>query len=57
MHGASRTARKYLNDWLPLAKNRNVVLIAPEFSKESYPDMSLDDGHRKRKLLQINHFI
>ena len=38
MHGASRTAKKYLNDWLPLVKNRNVVLIAPEFSKESYPE-------------------
>ena len=31
MHGASRTAKKYLNDWLPLVKNRNVVLIAPEY--------------------------
>ena len=38
MHGASRSAKKYLNDWLPLAKNRNVVLIAPEFSKELYPE-------------------
>ena len=31
MHGASRGAEKYLNDWLPLAQDRNVVLIAPEF--------------------------
>ena len=38
MHGASRGAEKYLNDWLPLAQDRNVVLIAPEFSKESYPE-------------------
>jgi pimeloyl-ACP methyl ester carboxylesterase len=38
MHGASRGAKKYLNDWLPLAKGRNVVLIAPEFTKESYPE-------------------
>jgi hypothetical protein len=38
MHGASRGAKKYLNDWLPLAKDRNVVLIAPEFTKESYPE-------------------
>ena len=38
MHGASRGAEKYLNDWLPLVKNRNAVLIAPEFSKESYPE-------------------
>ena len=38
MHGASRTAEQYLIDWLPLANNRNVVLIAPEFSKEYYPE-------------------
>ena len=49
MHGASRGAEKYLNDWLPLVKNRNAVLIAPEFSKESYPEyvylmMSTDRG-------------
>lgn len=38
MHGASRTAKKYINDWLPLVQNRNVVLIAPKFSKESFPE-------------------
>ena len=53
MHGASRTARKYLNDWLPLAKNRNVVLIAPEFSKESYPEyVYLMMATERGKLLQ-----
>jgi len=49
MHGDSRGAEKYLNDWLPLVKNRNAVLVAPEFSKESYPEyvylmMSTDRG-------------
>ena len=38
MHGASRSAEKYINDWLPLAEQRNVVLIAPEFSKEFFPE-------------------
>ena len=53
MHGASRTARKYLNDWLPLAENRNVVLIAPEFSKESYPEyVYLMMATERGKLLQ-----
>ena len=53
MHGASRTAKKYLNDWLPLVKNRNVVLIAPEFSKESYPEyVYLMMGTEKGKLLK-----
>ena len=38
MHGVSRSAERYLNDWLPLAEQRNVVLIAPEFSKEFFPE-------------------
>jgi pimeloyl-ACP methyl ester carboxylesterase len=53
MHGSSRTAEKYLNDWLPLVKNRNVVLIAPEFSKESYPEyVYLMMGTERGKLLK-----
>ena len=36
VHGASRTARKYLNDWLPLVQGRDVILVAPKFSKEFY---------------------
>ena len=55
MHGASRSAEKYLNDWLPLAKNRNVVLIAPEFSKESYPEyVYLMMGTERGKLSLIH---
>ena len=38
MHGVSRSAERYINDWLPLAEQRNVVLIAPEFSKEFFPE-------------------
>ncbi|MDA9341000.1 hypothetical protein N9R25_03220 [Gammaproteobacteria bacterium] len=36
VHGASRTARKYFNDWLPLVQGRDVILVAPKFSKEFY---------------------
>jgi pimeloyl-ACP methyl ester carboxylesterase len=36
IHGASRKAEQGLNDWLPLVEGRDVVLIAPEFSKEFY---------------------
>ena len=36
IHGASRKAEQSLNDWLPLVEGRDVVLIAPEFSKEFY---------------------
>jgi pimeloyl-ACP methyl ester carboxylesterase len=53
MHGASRNAEKYINDWLPLAQNRNVVLIAPEFSKERFPDyVYLMMSTEKGKLLK-----
>jgi len=36
IHGASRTARKYFNDWLPLIQGRDVILVAPKFSTEFY---------------------
>ena len=39
MHGASRGAKKYLNDWLPLAKDRNVVFIAQNLLKNLIPSM------------------
>ena len=53
MHGASRNAEKYINDWLPLAQNRNVVLIAPEFSEERFPDyVYLMMSTEKGKLLK-----
>jgi pimeloyl-ACP methyl ester carboxylesterase len=53
MHGASRNAEKYINDWLPIAQNRNVVLIAPEFSKERFPEyVYLMMSTEKGKLLK-----
>ena len=53
MHGASRRAKQYLNDWLPMANNRNVVLIAPEFSEEFYPEyIYLMMSTQKGKLLK-----
>jgi len=36
IHGGSRKAEQSLNDWLPLVEGRDVVIIAPEFSKEFY---------------------
>ena len=49
MHGGSRAAEKYINDWISLSKDRNVVLVAPEFSKKYYPEyaflmMSKENG-------------
>ena len=38
VHGGSRAAEKYINDWISFSKDRNVVLVAPEFSKKYYPE-------------------
>ena len=49
MHGGSRAAEKYINDWISFSKDRNVVLVAPEFSEIYYPEyaylmMSKENG-------------
>ena len=49
MHGGSRAAEKYINDWISFSKDRNVVLVAPEFSKKYYSEyaflmMSKENG-------------
>lgn len=49
VHGGSRAAEKYINDWISFSKDRNVVLVAPEFSKKYYPEyaflmMSKENG-------------
>ncbi len=38
IHGNSRDVKKYLNLWLEDAKDKNVILVAPHFSKENYPN-------------------
>jgi len=38
VHGASRAAEKYLNDWMLLSQGRDVLLVAPKFSKEFYKE-------------------
>lgn len=37
MHGASRNAEEYLAAWLPFIKERNVLAIAPKFTKDLFP--------------------
>ena len=49
VHGGSRAAEKYINDWISFSTDRNVVLVAPEFSKKYYPEyaflmMSKENG-------------
>ena len=41
IHGNSRTARSYLQKWIPLVKNKNIIIIAPLFTKESYKSFAL----------------
>lgn len=36
-HGAGRNANDYRDNWIELAKKYNLLIIAPEFSKEFYP--------------------
>ena len=51
IHGASRTAEGYLEDFLPQIQEKNLIAVAPKFSKESYPhyaflNRSAIDGKR-----------
>ena len=38
IHGSSRDAERYLNAWQLDAKNKNVILVAPHFTNEYFPD-------------------
>ena len=40
IHGASRDVNRYLESWIESAKDKNVILIAPFFSEESFPFFS-----------------
>ena len=37
IHGASRDVEKYLNQWIKEPQDKNVILVAPHFTKENYP--------------------
>jgi len=46
MHGASRTAENYLAAWQPFIQGRNVIAIAPKFTKELFSSIcNLDACH------------
>ena len=49
IHGNSRNADGYLKVWMKLARKHNVLLVAPEFNRSSFPSyntlmMSTSDG-------------
>jgi len=37
MHGASRGAKRYLEEWIPHAQREGFVVIAPLFAKDNFP--------------------
>ena len=37
MHGGSRDAERYISYWLDAAKDKNVILVAPHFTKKNFP--------------------
>lgn len=41
MHGVNRNAKKYLDAWIEYAEKENMVLVAPEFSKDFYKGSNL----------------
>ena len=52
IHGDSRDAKKSINDWLQIARDRNVVLVAPKFSDDFYLEYSyLMISNEKGRLL------
>ena len=63
IHGNSRNADGYLNVWMKLANKHNVLLIAPEFNRSSFPSyntlmMSTSSGRiRENKNLYLNNSI
>ena len=63
IHGNSRNADGYLNVWMKLARKHNVLLIAPEFNRPSFPSyntlmMSTSDGRiRENKDLYLHNSI
>jgi pimeloyl-ACP methyl ester carboxylesterase len=36
IHGNSRNAKDYISAWIPHIKNKNIILVAPQFDKSSF---------------------
>ena len=41
IHGNSRNAENYLSEWRPYIANKNVIVVAPKFTKESFKYFAL----------------
>ena len=54
IHGNSRNAEDYLSEWRPYIANKNVIVVAPKFTKESFKYFALLE--REETLLEISFF-
>jgi hypothetical protein len=54
MHGASRNADEYLKGWAESSKAYNLIIIAPEFSKEQFSIGTYTQGNLLDSLKQVN---
>lgn len=46
MHGNGRTAQKYRDAWVEIAKRNNALLLVPEFNRKRFPlDQDYNMGH------------
>lgn len=37
LHGTNRDARRYRDEWAPLARKRGFIVVAPQFDRERFP--------------------
>ena len=59
IHGASRTAERYLNHWKSLTFDKNIIVIAPKFSEDSFPSFNtlVIDSKTEGYLLNPDNYI
>lgn len=44
MHGVNRNADEYRDNWIEYAKEHKFVVLVPEFTKESFPEIDYQQG-------------
>ena len=60
IHGNSRNAEDYLSEWRPYIANKNVIVVAPKFTKESFKYFALLEmaNHQEKQIkMKVNILI
>jgi hypothetical protein len=52
MHGSSRTAKKYRDDWINIAEQHNALLLVPHFSREN--GFPVDDQYNMGNMFDMD---